>query len=163
MTAGFITVILEMQNDGKIGTWRHSPLFIPTCILHLTRSLCHVRNTRKDSYIFYAQNTPSHHAKKITVVYFMFVCCFHAHAHTFFPFLLLITSVRSCICSLSLSLSFAHSRSLLTNQNIQFDVAYTRKLRLHPLVHICVFYIHNTYIYVHINSRILLKVCTYEV
>lgn len=52
---------------------------IHTYILHLTRFLCHVRNTRKDNYSIYARNMPSLRSKKITDVCLMFVACFHVH------------------------------------------------------------------------------------
>lgn len=65
---------------------------IHTYILHLTRFLCHIRNTRKDNYSIYARNMPSLRSKKITDVCLMFVACFHVHCTRHCSFLSFLLS-----------------------------------------------------------------------
>lgn len=143
---------------------------IHTYILHLTRFLCHVRNTRKDNYSIYARNMPSLRSKKITDVCLMFVACFHAHCTrhcSFLSFFLsysqssyMATHVRNIICTQrtrhTFSLSITHSvscalfytfvppRSILAKQihNIQFGATYSRKYGFHRLAQ----YVLSTYI-----------------
>lgn len=144
-------------------TFTHSS-FVPACIRNLTRSLYHVRNTRKDNYSVYARNTPPTLMRRKSQLFtsYLFVC--FAFIRNMRSSFLLPFAPYARLCH-SHSLTHVRSPSLYTREtdNIQFDASYTRELRFRPLARTCAFYIHNTYIYVHINSRILLKVCTYEV
>lgn len=85
-----VNVVVEVQfvdqrwpRDGTFTFTRFASS--PACTRHSTRLSRHVWNTRKDICVVDARNTPSLHAKKITVAYFIFVFTFpHTHTHSFF-------------------------------------------------------------------------------